>query len=427
MQRFVWIFAALSLLSQQRPQPPAMNTDEAKAGAYRLPELGAKSRADWESRRRREVLAAFAANVYGVTPQIRTRLRARVLAVKQDAVQGLARRSLIRLELFEDPAAPHIDLLLYVPKAARGPVPVYLGLNYLGLGSVEADPELPMTPKFVISNPEKGVVDNRVTEKTRGAHASRWPLELALRRGYAVATYFYGDLEEDYPEGWRDGLKGYLRRRAGQSLEAVAQPDEWGALGVWAWGLSRCLDYLESNPAVDAKRVVVFGHSRHGKTALWAGAQDRRFAAVIANNSGEGGASLGRRNFGETIALSIYHAARWYCPRYREFVGRPEALPTDQHLLVALAAPRPVYIASASEDLGADPKGEFLAAWHAGPAYQLYGWRGLEQEEMPPAEKPLGLGPKQRVGYHLRRGKHDITAYDWEQFLHFTDQHLPRR
>lgn len=414
---YLFFFATLAF-----PQRPAINTDEAKVGPYTLPDLEAKSKKDWETRRRPELLAAFAANIYGVTPKIETRMRAEVTAVKKDALNGLATRSLITLHLFEDPAAPKIHLMLYVPNGATKPAPTYLGLNYLGLGSLEADTSLPMTDKFVITNPEKGVVNNRVTEKTRGSHASRWPLEMALRRGYAVATYFYGDLEEDYPEGWRDGLKGYLRKNAGQSLDAPAAPTEWGSLGVWAWGLSRCLDYLLTNKAIDAKRVAVFGHSRHGKTVLWAGAQDERFAAVISNDSGEGGASITRRNFGEHIALSVYAAARWYCPNYKNFAGRPEALPTDQHMLVALAAPRPAYVASATEDLGADPKGEFLAALHAAPAYKLYGFRGLEVEAMPPPDRPVG----HRIGYHVRTGIHDITAYDWEQFLNFTDRNWGR-
>lgn len=415
--RFLIFLIAAFVASAQRP---TTNTDESKVGPYTLPDLQAKSKKDWETRRRAELLDAFATNLYGFTPKIETKLRAEVTDVKKDAVNGLATRSQITLHLFDDPNAPKIYLMLYTPNAAKPPAPAYLGLNYLGLGSIEADPSLPMTDKYVIPNPPKGVVNNRVTDKTRGAHASRWPLEMALKRGYAVATYFYGDLEEDYPEGWRDGLKGYLRKKAGESLDAPQSGTTWGSIGVWAWGLSRCLDYLETNKAIDAKRVTVFGHSRHGKTSLWAGAQDQRFAAVISNDSGEGGASITRRNFGEHIGVSVYSSSRWYCPNYKNFAGRPEALPTDQHMLIALAAPRPVYVASATEDHGADPKGEFLAALHAAPAYKLYGFKGLEQDSMPPPDTPIG----HRIGYHLRTGEHDITAFDWEQFLNFTDRNL---
>jgi hypothetical protein len=268
--------------------------------------------------------------------------------------------------------------------------------------------------------PAEGIVNNRATEATRGTHARRWPLELAMKRGYAVATYYYGDLEPDHAEGWQSGLRGYLLRKAGRDAPAS---DDWGALGVWGWGLSRAMDYLVTDPAIDAKRVVLFGHSRHGKTALWAGAQDERFAIVISNDSGEGGASLARRNFGETIAISVRSSAFWYCGNYRNFADQAHRLPTDQHMLIALAAPRPVYVASAEKDVGADPRGEFLAAFHAEPAYRLYGLRGVGVAEMPGVNQPVG----QTIGYHLRSGDHDILTYDWEQFMNFADRHLAAR
>ncbi|MBI5766665.1 MAG: acetylxylan esterase [Verrucomicrobia bacterium] len=405
------------------PRPPR-NTDESKVGAYVLPELlvakdGRRiaTPAQWRDMRRGELLADFATSTYGRTPALPFRVRAQTLATRTDAVDGLATRTLVELRLFDDPAASKITLMLYVPNAARGPVPALLGLNYFGHTSVEADPTLPLTDQWQRPMADMGIVKNRQTEATRGKHASRWPLALALRRGYAVATYFYGDLEPDHLEGWRDGLRGYLMKKEGRTERA---PDEWGAIGVWAWGLSRSLDYLLTLPAIDGKRVAVFGHSRHGKTALWAGAQDERFAAVYSNDSGEGGASLGRRNFGETVADSVGVNPFWYCPNYASYVGRAEARPVDQHMLIALAAPRPLYVASATLDLGADPRGEFLSAVHAAPAYTLYGLTGLGTETMPPPDTPVG----KRLGYHVRTGAHDITAYDWEQTLNFLDHEV---
>ncbi len=416
---------ALATAGLRAATPDARNTDESKVGAYTLPEIlvtkdgrRVTDTALWQSVRRGELLEDFAFSTYGHTPDIPVRLRAEVIASKPDAVGGLATRTLVELHFFDEPSAPKLTLMLYVPNAARGPAPVLLGLNYYGLASVEPDPSLPLTEQWMRPTADMGIVNNRATEATRGIHASRWPLDLALRRGYAVATYYYGDLESDHPEGWRDGLRGYLLRRGGREARG---PHEWGAIGVWAWGLSRSLDYLQTHPGIDSQRVTVFGHSRHGKTALWAGAQDERFAAVISNNSGEGGASLGRRDFGERIADSVRVNIFWYCEHYRTFVGRAAERPVDQHMLLALAAPRPLYVASATLDLGADPRGEFLSAAHAAPAYSLFGHEGLGTDEMPPPDTAIG----DRIGYHVRTGAHDITAYDWEKFLDFLDRTLP--
>ena len=405
--------------------PADRNTDESKVGAYALPEVlltkdgrRVANTTLWREIRRGELIEDFAVSTYGRTPSLSVKLRAETIAVRRDAVDGLATRILVRLRFFEDPAAPEVTLMLYLPNAARGPVPCLLGLNYYGVASVESDPALPLTDRWMRPAADMGIVKNRATEATRGKHASRWPLALALRRGYAVATYYYGDIEPDHPEGWRDGLRGYLMRKEGRTSRG---PDEWGAIGVWAWGLSRALDHLQTLPGIDAGRVAVFGHSRQGKTALWAGAQDERFGAVISNNSGEGGAALGRRDFGERIADSVRVNIFWYCENYRSFAGRAGARPVDQHMLLALSAPRPLYVASATLDLGADPRGEFVSAVHAAPAYWLFGYEGLGTAELPPPDRPIG----HRIGYHLRTGAHDITAYDWEQFIGFLDRTLP--
>jgi hypothetical protein len=296
---------------------------------------------------------------------------------------------------------------------------VFLGLSFYGNASVESDPSIPLPQGWMRPTRSSAVVNNRATESLRGMSADRWPLALILKRGYGVATFYYGDMEPDHIEGWRDGIRGYALKLAGRTERAA---DEWGALGAWAWGLSRALDYLETNPAVDARRVAVFGHSRLGKTALWAGAQDQRFAMVISNDSGEGGASLARRNFGENIAYSIAHASWRYCDRFRDYIGRAGELPFDQHMLLALIAPRPIYISSATEDGLADPKGEFLSAVHAEPVYRLFGKRGVDTSRWPPPDQPVG----QSIGYHLRTGPHAITTYDWEQFLDRADGHLKK-
>lgn len=420
-----FLFAAQSGLLAQNTSH-GRNYDESKVRAFTLPDplLAKDSRrvtspGDWERQRRPEILRDFRDLMYGHTPELPVRLRSKTISTRDDAVDGLATRTIVELRFFDDGNTPHIDLMLYTPNDASGPVPVFLGLSFSGNASIEADPAIPLPKGWLRdSTSSSAVVDNRATEALRGINSGRWPIAMALRRGYGVATLYYGDVEPDHIEGWRDGIRGYALELSGRDGH---RPDEWGALGAWAWGLSRALDYLETNPAIDAKRVVVFGHSRLGKAALWAGAQDRRFAIVISNNSGEGGASLARRNFGENIAYSIAHASWRYCDRFRDYIDREDELPFDQHMLIGLIAPRPVYIASATEDLLADPKGEFVTAVNAESVYRLFGKRGLGTTEWPAPDTPIG----DTVGYHLRTGPHDVTTYDWDRYLDFADRHLP--
>lgn len=400
-----------------------LNYDESKVGEYTVPDplLGKDGKRvtdaiAWKATRRSEVLRDFRDLMYGHTPELPIKLRAQVMATRRDAVDGLATRTLVRLHFFDDPQAPHVDLMVYLPNKRTRPVPMFLGLSFTGNASIEHDPAIPLPTGWM--RPQPGVVvNNHATDALRGTGAASWPIKTAIERGYGVATFYYGEVEPDHIEGWRDGIRGYALKLAGRTERA---PHEWGALGAWAWGLSRAMDYLATLPEVNARQVVVLGHSRLGKTALWAGAQDERFAIVISNNSGEGGASLARRNFGETIDCSIAHASWRYCDQFRDYVDRENELPFDQHMLLGLIAPRPVYIASASKDLLADPKGEFLTAVHAEPIYRLFGLRGLDTTTWPAADTPIG----QTIGYHLRTGEHAITKYDWQQYLSFADRHF---
>jgi len=330
------------------------------------------------------------------------------------ALGGKAIRKQVAVNFSGTKDGPRMHLLIYLPAAAKGRrVPLFLGLNFTGNHAVNRDPGIRLGA--VWSRGEK----RPATEETRGATASRWPLERILERGYGVATAHYYDIEPDFDGGIRYGVRP-LFFKPGQTAPSA---DDWGAIGAWAWALSRAMDYLETDRDVDAMRVIVHGHSRLGKTALWAGAQDTRFAMVVSNDSGEGGAALSRRRFGETVTDLNRAFPHWFCANYKKYNGREDALPVDQHMLLALIAPRPLYVASAEDDLWADPRGEFLSLVAAGPVYRLLGKQDLGAGRVPAVNQPI----RTTVAYHVRTGKHDINAYDWEQYLNFADKHLQPR
>jgi hypothetical protein len=290
---------------------------------------------------------------------------------------------------------------------------VFLALTY-GNHTITTDSSVTITPHWLRDHPRP---DSARAPVLRGAWAERWPIETIVERGYALAGVYLGDLDPDAKDQLARGIRPHYLK-PGQTEPA---PDEWGALASWAWGLSRALDYLERDADVDARRVALMGHSRTGKAALWAAALDPRVAMVVANESGTGGAKLSRRNFGETVAEINRGFPYWFARNFRKYDGRERELPVDQHELIALVAPRPVYIGVAAEDLWGDPRGSFLAAKAAEPVYALLGAPSKLPAEMPAANQPTLDGS---IGFHLRPGTHDVTRYDWEQFLAFADRVL---
>ena len=288
-------------------------------------------------------------------------------------------------------------------------MPTFLGLNFQGNYTVQPDPAIRITPNWVRNR--GGIEDNRAKPELRGAAASRWPAEEIVARGYGMATIYYGDIDPDYDDGFKNGV---------HSLFPADQGGDFRTIAAWAWGLSRALDYLEEDPDVDGAKVAVIGHSRLGKTSLWAGARDERFALVISNDSGCGGAALSRRRFGETVQRLNTSFPHWFADSFLGYNGNEDELPVDQHMLLALVAPRPLYVASASEDRWADPRGEFLSLREAGEVYELLGKRGIGIDEQP----PVGKSVQTDVGYHLRQGEHDLTLEDWNHYMDFADKHL---
>jgi len=402
-------------------QIPPANYDESKVGTYTLPDPLAfndgkpvRTARDWSGRRRPEILELFAANVYGHSPQAPKELRYDVFDSDEHALGGKAVRKQVTVYFSSNKDGPKEDLLIYIPAGSAKPAPVILLINFGGNQAISIDPAIRLATIWNSKTHEP----QQAPEEFRG-QMKDFDLQKIVARGYAFATVCYQDIEPDFKGGYVHGIRP-LFLKTGQSEPAA---DEWGAIGAWSYGASRALDYLDKDKAVDAKRVAIMGHSRLGKTALWAGAVDERFAMVISSCSGEGGASLARRNYGETVRNLVDAFPYWFCSNFRKYADHADQLPVDTHELIALIAPRPVYVTGAEDDKWADPKGEFLACAAAGPVYRLLGALGLGTDQMPPLDQPI----MHTIGYHYRTGGHAVTAFDWEQFLGFADMHLQGR
>lgn len=396
-------------------------SDESKVPEYQLPDVltrfngvKVKSSKVWFRKQRPELLKLFTNEVYGKVPGDLKISNIKVWETSENAVNGLAIRKQLSLFFEKNGRNLEVNVLMYLPKTELK-VPVFLAYNFTGNHAVYNDPNIRLTESWVANDPSVGIINNQVTEQSRATASNRWPVDEIIKAGYGLVTVYYGDVDPD-KDDFSDGIQPFFYKEN----QTKPRENEWGSIAAWAWGLSRVMDYLEKDPIIDSKKVAVLGHSRLGKAALWAGATDQRFAMVISNESGCGGAALSRRIFGETVQIINTSFPHWFCDNFETYNNNEDLLPVDQHMLLALIAPRPLYVASAEGDKWADPKGEFLSAKYASAVYELLGLEGLPAKEMPEVNHPV-MGT---IGYHIRSGKHDLTNYDWEQYIRFADKHL---
>lgn len=392
-----------------------VNYDESLIPPYTLPdplktEKGRRIRTvrQWENLRRPELMEIFRSQMFGYCSGRPDGMHFKLLNECPDALGGIATRKEIVIYFTADETYS-AKLLLYIPNSAKGQkVPAFLGLNFFGNFTTSEDVGITMPTAEEIAS-----FGAEFKMMERGGNAKRWPFEYVLSRGYAVATMHYMEIAPDDAQ---------LFRAAMDKLPIAAEGENhssYSAIGAWAWGLSRALDYLETDEDIDESKIAVIGHSRLGKTAAWAAASDPRFAIAILNNPGCGGAAISRRAIGENLYVINDAFPHWFCDNFKQYSNNEQSLPFDQHELIAMIAPRPVYIASGSEDKWSDPYGEYLGLVEAAPVYELYGYEVFTDRNWVEIESPQVIG---KMGYHIRRGKHEILLYDWIQYLAFVDR-----
>ena len=375
-------------LTKDRPE---FNYSEEKVPSYTLPDVlktvdGWKvANPDiWSKVRRPEILELFRKNVFGRVPETPYQKSFKVVNTDKNALDGAATLKQIDITITATGKSLVIHLTLFTPNKASKPSPAFL------------------------------LIDNRGpanTDPLRKVKSEFWPVEEAIARGYAMAVFSNSDLDPDDFDDFKNGIHGLLDK-------TPRTDDAWGTLAAWAWGASRCMDYLATDKTVDKDKVAVVGHSRGGKTALWAGAEDTRFAMIVANESGAGGAALARRRFGETVERINSAFPHWFCTNYKKYSNNEDALPVDMHMLLALVAPRALYVDCASEDLWGDPRGCYLSLYNAVPVFKLLGTNSDVQETMPPLNKQVISG---KVAFHIRDGVHNMLLKDCNWFMDFAD------
>jgi Chlorophyllase len=391
----VFLSAGVYAQKTDRFMGEIVNYDESTVPAYTLPDilLTAKGKkiknvAMWEKQRRSELLALFEEHIYGKTPGGFDSLKFAVANEKADAMDGNAHLKEITITAWNDGRSVSFPLVLFIPNKRTKPAPVFLLINNRS---------------------------SRNTDPARIEKSTFWPAEMVIDSGYAIAAFHHSDVAPDRKDSYQNGVLKQL-------FPAELKKDNgMKAIGVWAWAASRVMDYFKTDKEIDFNKVALVGHSRGGKTALWSAAQDQRFAMVFSSCSGSTGAALARRKYGETISLINKQFGYWFNNNYKKYSNDVKSLPVDQHMLIGLIAPRPVYTTNATEDRWADPYGSFLSLVHAKPVYDLYGRKVTLPENMPDVNRPI---IHSAIGYHFREGKHDLNVYDWVNFIRFANYHF---
>lgn len=383
--------APVETVEKMSKSRPHLNFREENVPEYTLPDVLTTLEGDrvtnarmWNQVRRPEILELYRTHIFGRVPETPYEKSFKVINLDKNALDGAATLKEVDVTITRENKSLVIHLKLFTPNKAKRPVPTFLLINNRGIENI--DP-------------------------TRASKSQFWPVEEVIARGYGIAAFYNADVDADKFDEFQGGVHELLDKKP-------RADDAWGTIAAWAWGASRCLDYLVTDKDVDGDRVAVLGHSRGGKTALWAGAQDTRFGMTISNESGCTGAALARRKYGETVAVINRAFPHWFCTNYRKYNDNEDELPVDSHMLMALTAPRPLYVASASEDIWADPRGSYLALHHAGPVYKLLKSRSDIPEAMPPLNEQIISG---KVGYHVRAGSHNMLLEDWNRFMNFAD------
>ncbi len=394
-----------------------VNYNEDSVGTYTLPDplmllngKKVKNARTWYKKRRPEVLNLFEEFQYGRVPEKPGDMSFFVHEKGSPALQGKALRKQVTVYFSKDTSDHKMDILIYLPASATGPVPLFLNLSFTANAVIEDDPAI--KGRYVWGRDGK-----KVPVKPMGGFGRLDPDQF-LSQGIGFANIYYGDIEPDFAGGVKYGIRGYYLK-PGSTYPA---PDEWGAISAWSWGLSRAMDYFETDPQIDAGKVALSGVSRLGKTVLWTGARDTRFGMVIASCGGEGGAAISRRWYGETID-HMTHPTRYFyqfAGNWRNYKDDPCTSPVDGHMLVALMAPRPLLLQTGDTDYWSDPKGEFVAAVAGGPVYELLGKKSLRTDVLPEAGVPI----LNDLGYFMHAGGHGALPADYEIFIRFMKMHF---